>query len=124
MGVSLAHVQAHICSAHRWLFFFCLFQLEDWGCPGTLCSVQSKLFSRTLLLPMVLEAANSFLYSFSFQPGLQRRHLRTCQLCTFDLDKLRALQWDFYDAPSEQNFLFIFFFVFQSWQEQSSACLL
>lgn len=48
-------------------------------------------------------------FSFSFQPGFQRRQLWTFQLCTFDLDKPGALQWDFYDASSERNFLFIFF---------------
>lgn len=34
---------------------------ENWGCPGTLGLVQSKLFSKTLLPLMALEAANSFL---------------------------------------------------------------
>lgn len=49
-------------------------------------------------------------FSFSFLPGLQRRQVWTCQLCTFDLDKTGALQWDFYDACREK-FPFHFFSV-------------
>jgi len=60
-------------------------------------------------------------FSFSFQPGFQRRHLQTCQLCTFDLDKPGALQWDFLRHLFRAKFPFHFI---QSWQEQSSACLL
>lgn len=59
-------------------------------------------------------------FSSSFLPALQRRELWTCQLCTFGLYKTGSLKWDFYDA-SREKFPFHFF---QSWQEESSACLI
>lgn len=58
-------------------------------------------------------------FSFSFQPSLQRRHLWTCQLCTFDLDKPYS---GIFTMPLQKEISFSFFF--QSWQEQSSAGLL
>lgn len=41
-------------------FFFLPIKSENWGCSGTLGSAQSKLFSRTLLPLLLLEAAQGF----------------------------------------------------------------
>lgn len=48
-------------------------------------------------------------FSLSYQPGSQRRHLWTCQLCTFDLDKPGVPQRDFFMMPLQSEISFSFF---------------
>lgn len=47
-------------------------------------------------------------FSLSYQPGLQRRHLWTCQLCTFELDKPGVPQRDFLRCLFRAKFPFHF----------------
>ena len=96
------------------------FKPENWGCPGSLGLVQTKLFSKTLLPLMVLEAANGFL--------LASASSLVCRGGISGLASCAPLIWTsqepyrgIFTMPLQREISFSFF---QSWQEQSSACLL
>lgn len=92
------------------------FRPEDWGCPGTL----GKLFCKTLLPQTVSEAANSFLLASS-SSQVCRRGISGLASCAPSIWTNQKPYSRIFMMPLQKEISFSFF---QSWQEQSSACLI
>lgn len=125
-GVAFPYSGSHLHLSPVISFLFLKKISENWGCSGTLGSAQSKLFSTTLLLLLLLEAAQGFILASA--PSL------LCRGGTPGFVDCAPLMWVRQEPCCIFLLLLLFLFflmmslqseisIFQSWQEQPSACL-